>query len=153
VGAAGCAALGAVGAYVVMNAVGGNPVVTFAPAAATGDATPTPAAPDGTDCDHDGKRQPLDEETAAKVKAAAEKAVSGATVEHTGHDRRNPDGYVAMMEKADGTHVLVHEDANFAVTKIEDPAPMPPRGPGRPGHHRGDGGDPNGTTPTTAASS
>jgi hypothetical protein len=146
-GAAGFAALGAAGAFAVMNTAGANPVVNFTPAAATDGATTTTAAPakasadaapgDGTGCDHDGDHQPLDDATAAKVKAAAEKAVTGATVEHTGHDRSNPDGYVAMMERADGTHVLVHEDANFAVTKVEDPAP--PRGPGRPGgHHRGD---------------
>ena len=186
-GAAGFAAIGATGAYVVMNALSGPAVVNFTPAAATDDVqstvssllggattattaasnddgsgattTTTPKSPSGpataddkANCDHDGDHQPLDDATAAKVKAAAEKAVPGATVEHTDHDRSNPDGYVAMMEKADGTHVLVHEDANFTVTKVEDPAP--PRGPG--GHRHGDrdrDGDHSGTTPTTAAAS
>jgi hypothetical protein len=172
-GAAGFAALGAVGAYALMTALSGPAVVNFTPAAATDDAqstvsslldgvtnaagdtttttaasndsgattTTTPkaaadaAADDHAGCDHDGDHQPLDDATAAKVKAAAEKAVPNATVEHTDHDRSNPDGYVAMMEKADGTHVLVHEDANVTVTKVEDPAPQ--RGPGGPrGHHR-----------------
>ena len=78
--------------------------------------------------------------------------VARATVEHAGHDRSNPDGYVAMMEKADGTHVLVHEDADFKVTKVEDPAPQ--RAPGGGPHHRGDSDrDGDGTTPTTAAAS
>lgn len=67
--------------------------------------------------------EPLDEATAAKVKAAAVAAVPGATVKKTGHARRD-DGYVAMMVKADGTRVLVLEDKDFKVTKIEDPAPM-----------------------------
>jgi hypothetical protein len=124
-----------------MNAVGGTPVVNFTPAAATSDSPTTTVADASPDdharCDHDGDHQPLDDATTAKVRAAAEKAVTDATFKHARHDRSNPDGYVAMMEKADGTHVLVHEDANFAVTKVEDPAP--PRGPGRPGRPpRGD---------------
>jgi hypothetical protein len=139
VGAAGFATLGGLGTFAVMNALAsGAPVVTFAPAAATGDTTTTTAAArdDHAGCNH----EPLDDATAAKVKAAAQKAVPDATVEHTGHDRSNPDGYVAMLKKADGTHVLVHEDAKFNVTKVEDPAP--PRGPGGPGgHHRGPRGD------------
>lgn len=96
-----------------------------------------PAPARGPRGDH-GDRTPLDADTAAKVEAAAKAAVPDATVEHTGKDR-DGDGYVAMMEKADGTHVLVHEDANFKVTKVEDPAP--PRGPGgrRHGGPRPDG--------------
>jgi hypothetical protein len=137
-GAAGFAALGAVGAFAVMNAVGGNPVVNFAPAAATNDSPTTTAANASPDdrpgCDHDGGRGRLDDATTAKVKASAEKAVTDATFKHARHDRSNPDGYVAMMKKADGTRVLVHEDANFAVTKVQDPAPPRGRGgPGRPG--------------------
>jgi hypothetical protein len=85
-----------------------------------------------------GDRTPLDADTAAKVEAAAKAAVPNATVDHTGKDR-DGSGYVAMMEKADGTHVLVHEDANFKGTSVEDPAPM--RGPGPGGHHRGPDGD------------
>lgn len=159
-GAAGFAAAGGMTVFALMNALGGgSPVVNFTPAAATNDAPTTvapksstdPATGDHAGCDH----QPLDDATTAKVKASAEKAVSGATFDHADHDRANPSGYVAMMEKADGTHVLVHEDANFTVTKVEDPAPQ--RGPGGPGdHHRGGydpDGDHGGTTPTTAAAS
>ncbi|HVT76585.1 MAG TPA: hypothetical protein VHD87_06110 [Acidimicrobiales bacterium] len=192
--AAGFAAVGGLGIFALMNALGGaSPGVNFAPAAATdnvpttvtsivdgvtnaaaGDTTTTAAAdnsggttttttPSSTNpatgnrhgCDHDGDHQPLDAATSAKVQASAEKAVPDATFEHADHDRSNPSGYVAMMEKADGTHVLVHEDANFTVTKVEDPAPQ--RGPGGPGgHHRGDrghdyDGDRGGTTPTTSS--
>jgi hypothetical protein len=158
--AASAATLSGLGVLALVNTVGAaNPVVTFTPAAATDDVQTAPnasadaATDDRGGCDRDGEHTPLDAATAAKVQAAAEKAVSDATFEHAGHDRTNPDGYVAMMKKADGTHVLVHENADFTVTKIEDPAPA--RGPGGPGgrHHRGDGErDHGGTTPTTAAS-
>jgi ribosomal protein L2 len=108
-------------------------------------------APARGDHDH-GDRAPLDDATAAKVKAAALEAVPGATVDKVGHDHES-DGYIAVLTKSDGTtRVLVHEDAAFKVTKVEDPAPA--RGPGD--HGRGDGdrdGDhgKNGTTPTTTA--
>ncbi len=96
-----------------------------------------------------GDRAPLDGATADKVKAAALAALSGATVDKVGHDRG--DGYVALLTKSDGTtRVLVHEDKDFKVTDVQDPAPE--RGPGGPGGRGfGDGG-PKGTTPTTAAS-
>ncbi len=80
--------------------------------------------------------EPLDAATAAKVKAAAEKAVPGATVKKSGHDR--DDGYVAMLLKADGTtRVLVHLDKDFKVTSVQDPAPNPPGPRGGPGRGRG----------------
>jgi len=82
-------------------------------------------------------KAPLDEATADKVKAAALKAVPGATVNRVGPEKRT-DGYVAMLTKADGTtRVLVHLDKDFKVTKVEDPAPARgPRGHG-PGGMRG----------------
>ena len=150
----------------VTSLLDGVTATTAAPSNDTGGATTTttpkadtdPATGDKAGCDHDGDHQSLDAATTAKVKASAEKAATDATFEHADHDRSNPSGYVAMMEKADGTHVLVHEDANFAVTKVEDPAPQRgPDGHGGPGdHHRGgsDGdGDHGGTTPTTNAAS
>lgn len=80
-------------------------------------------------------RTPLDDATAAKVKAAALEKVPGATVDHVGHDKRNGDGYMALLTKSDGTtRVLVHEDKDFKVTSVDDPAPpKPARGPGGPG--------------------
>lgn len=97
-------------------------------------------------------KTPLDEATAAKVKQAALAAVPGATVHRVGHDRQG-DGYVAMLKKADGTRVLVHEDAAFKVTKVQDPARA--RGGHRgPRHHgpRPDDRHDDATTPTTVAS-
>lgn len=118
-----------------------------------GDAAST-AKPDDatTGCDHDGKgrgdRAPLDDATAAKVRSAALEAVPNATVDRVGHDHRD-DGYVARLTKADGTtRVLVREDADFTVTKVEDPAPArPARG------HRGDHGRRDAEASTTAKQS
>lgn len=117
---------------------------------------PAPARPGKRD------RVPLDDATAAKVKGAALAAVPNATVDKVGHDRSG-DGYVALLTKSDGTtRVLVHEDVNFKVTDVRDPAPTRPDGgrgrPGGPGHRGfGDGDDdgtaPGATTPTTAAAS
>lgn len=69
-----------------------------------------------------GDRTPLDAETEAKVKAAAESAVSGATYQR-GHKDRDDSGYSALLTKADGTKVLVHLDNEFKVTSVQDPAP------------------------------
>ncbi len=98
-------------------------------------------------------KTPLDEATAAKVKQAALAAVPGATVHRVGHDRQG-DGYVAMLKKADGTRVLVHEDAAFKVTKLQDPAPVRGRGHHGERHHgpRPDDRHDDATTPTTVAS-
>jgi uncharacterized membrane protein YkoI len=65
---------------------------------------------------------------AAKVKAAALKAVSGATVYRVETDAGDG-AYEAHMTKADGTEVTVKLDKNFKVTAVEtgmgkgDPAP------------------------------
>jgi len=144
-GVLGVAALGGIGAAAVAHAATGAnlPVLNIQQAAVTGSTTTTPKtskdpakADDRKVCDHDrnGKpdhhRAPLDDATAAKVKSAALAAVPGATVKHADHDRA--DGYVAMLVKSDGTtKVLVHEDKDFKVTKVQDPAPA--RGPGGPG--------------------
>jgi hypothetical protein len=121
VGALGVAAAVGVGAAGSAGAQTGNDTTTTTakPAADANDA--------GMRCEG---REPLDEATAAKVKAAAEEAVPGATVKKSGHDR--DDGYVAMLLKADGTtRVLVHLDKDFKVTKVEDPAPERPGREGR----------------------
>jgi hypothetical protein len=62
---------------------------------------------------------PLADDVAAKVEAAAVEAVPGGTVDHAEQDREGT-GYHAHVTKADGTHVIVHEDEAFAVTSVED---------------------------------
>jgi len=90
-----------------------------------------------------GDEQALSAADAAKVKAAALKAVPGGTVYRVESDAGDAE-YEAHMTKADGTEVTVKLDKNFAVTAVEDGMgkgdPAPSGGPG------GAGG-PSGTQP------
>ena len=58
-------------------------------------------------------------DTAAKVTAAAQAAVPGATVERVENDAEGSP-YEAHMTKADGTQVTVKVDSNFKVTSTEN---------------------------------
>jgi hypothetical protein len=83
-------------------------------------------------------------DTADKVKAAAQAAVPGATIERVETDAEGSP-YEAHMVKSDGSHVTVKVDSNFKVSNIENDG----AGPG------GHGGPPpaqsGGTTPTTTS--
>ncbi|MDB5266831.1 MAG: hypothetical protein JWN89_646 [Parcubacteria group bacterium] len=57
-------------------------------------------------------------DTASKVTAAALAAVPGGTIERVENDAEGA-AYEAHMTKADGTHVTVKFDSNFAVTATE----------------------------------
>lgn len=124
--AAGAAALGALGAIGIAQFAGAsNPVVQFTQAQSSSEGATTTTAADaaaGADAPRGERKAPLDPETEAKVKAAAEGAVEGSTYRH-GHRNRADDGYKALVTKADGTRVLVHMNNDFSVTKIDDPAP------------------------------
>lgn len=61
----------------------------------------------------------LSSDKAAKVKAAAEKAVPGGTVYRVETDAGDG-AYEAHMTKSDGTPVTVKLDKNMAVTQVED---------------------------------
>jgi hypothetical protein len=89
-------------------------------------------------------------EIAAKLKAAAAKAVPGSTVIRVETDAGDA-AYEAHLRKADGSLVTVKFDKNLAVVKVEsgmgqgDPAPSDGhgpdgRGPGGPGTSAGQGG-------------
>ena len=86
-----------------------------------------------------GDEKALSSSDAAKVKAAALKAVSGGTVYRIESDAG--DGvYEAHMTKADGTEVTVKLNKSFTVTAVEagmgkgDPRPSGQQGgPGSPG--------------------
>jgi len=84
-------------------------------------------------------------DTADKVRAAAQAAVPGGTIQRVETDAEGSP-YEAHMTKSDGTHVTVKVDNNYKVTNIEnDGAGM---GPG----HGGPGGPPpqsGGTSTTT----
>jgi len=86
-------------------------------------------------------------DTAEKVKAAALAAVPGGTVHRVETDS---DGspYEAHMTKADGSHVTVKVDANFAVSSIDaDGAGQSGHG----GHGDGHGGGPHSANGITEA--
>ena len=58
-------------------------------------------------------------DTAEKVKAAAQAAVSDGTIQRVETDAEGSP-YEAHMTKADGSQVTVKVDSNFKVTSIED---------------------------------
>jgi hypothetical protein len=68
------------------------------------------------------KEELLTGDTAAKVKAAAEAAVSGGTVERVENDAEGAT-YEAHMTKSDGTRVTVKLDKDFKVTGTENGGP------------------------------
>jgi hypothetical protein len=88
-----------------------------------------------------GDEKAVTADQAAKLKAAALKAVPGGTVYRVETDG---DGatYEAHMTKADGSLVTVKFDANFAVTEVQDG--MGAGGPGGRGHGSGDTDDSDG---------
>jgi hypothetical protein len=101
---------------------------TAAPAPSGSTATTAPATADAKD----GRRgnsgeTALTGETAAKVKAAALKAVPGGTVDRVETDA---DGspYEAHVTKADGTHVTVKVNEAFEVTSVDEEPARPARG-------------------------
>jgi hypothetical protein len=84
-----------------------------------------------------GDEKAVSTEVAAKLKAAALKAVPGGTVYRVETDA-DGDAYEAHMTKADGSLVTVKFDKNYAVTKVEEGM-----GAGGPGGGGGHGGGPN----------
>ena len=110
--------------------------------ATTTTVAPAPSAPSasgsGSPGSADAGRRGGAGETAEKVKAAALKAVPGATVDRVETDAEGSP-YEAHMVKSDGTHVTVKVDSSFKVTGVET-CPM--------GGPRGDhGGAPQGDQP------
>ena len=85
-------------------------------------------------------------DTADKVKAAAQAAVPGATIERVETDAEGSP-YEAHMVKSDGTHVTVKVDSNFKVTNIENDGTG--HGPGGPGGPPPQGTQQSGGTSTT----
>jgi len=83
-------------------------------------------------------------DTADKVRAAAQAAVPGATIERVETDAEGSP-YEAHMVKSDGTHVTVKVDSNFKVTNIENDG----AGMGHGGPPPQSGGQQGGTPPTT----
>jgi hypothetical protein len=80
-----------------------------------------------------GDEKAVSADVAAKLKAAALKAVPGGTVYRVETDG-DGDAYEAHMTKADGSLVTVKFDKNYAVTGVEEGM-----GPGGRGHGGSDG--------------
>jgi uncharacterized membrane protein YkoI len=117
---------------------------TVAPAD-DGAGTPAPAAGAPSEPRRSrGDETALTGDTAEKVKAAALKAVPGATVDRVETDS---DGspYEAHLTKADGSHVTVKVNEAFEVTSIETDEGHGRHGPG----HGGRGGPGGGETALT----
>ena len=134
--------------------------------AVTGEKTGGPGGPGmGGGMRGGPQEEALTGDTADKVKTAVEAKYPGATVERSSKESDGTAAYEAHLTKADGTHVKVLLDANFAVTGEETGhvgGPGRHRGPGDRdggpagrGDHEGgpmmggaNGGDANGSTPT-----
>lgn len=78
--------------------------------------------------------------TATKVKAAAEAAVPGGTVERVENDAEANAPYEAHVVKADGSHVTVYVNADFTVKSVETDAGHGGHG-GHGRHGHGDSSD------------
>jgi uncharacterized membrane protein YkoI len=94
---------------------------TEAPAATTAPDTKAPHDPKvGGHVGQSGvKEELLTSDAAAKATAAGLAAVPGGTVERVENDAEGT-AYEAHMTKADGTHVTVKLDANFALVEVQE---------------------------------
>ena len=112
---------GALGANFIGSA-GAATTTDTAASSATSSTSGTPAqAPDPHQGGHvaNGITEALlTGDTAAKVTAAAEKAVPGGTIERVENDAEGAT-YEAHVTKADGTEVTVKVNADFSVASIE----------------------------------
>jgi hypothetical protein len=113
---------GAVGASVMGTAGAQTTSTTTAASGSTGGAAPTGTPPDPSQGGHvaNGITEALlTGDTAAKVTAAAQGAVSGATIDRVENDAEGAT-YEAHMTKADGSKVTVKVNADFSVASVED---------------------------------
>lgn len=110
----------AIGAASLANAESPSGVANYPSGSGYGHVAPDgPGAPNGNTNPSRPMRsdeQLLTGDTAAKVTAAAKATEPDATIERVETDS---DGvYEAHMVRADGTHIIVQVDANFAVTNV-----------------------------------
>jgi hypothetical protein len=132
---------GAVGASLLGNASaqtsgGSSTTVPAANGAGGGQFDPTQGGHVGQ---NGVKEELLTDDTADKVRAAAQAAVPGGTIQRVETDAEGSP-YEAHMTKSDGSHVTVKVDKDFKVTSVDNDG----TGPGGP---RQSGGAP----PTTTA--
>jgi uncharacterized membrane protein YkoI len=110
------------GATIAGGAVGASFLGTASAETGTSSTTATATAPDPSQGGHvaNGITETLlTGDTATKVTAAAQGAVSGATVDRVETDAEGAT-YEAHMTKSDGSKVTVKINADFSVASIED---------------------------------
>lgn len=138
--AAGVAAGAIVGGTVLSGAATSSPTAPSSSSTAAPGANGAPA-PNRQPTPVRGDEKAVSADVAAKLKAAALKAVPGGTVYRIETDG-DGDAYEAHMTEADGSLVTVKFDADFAVTEVEEG--MGPGGHGGRGHGGPGSGDSNG---------
>jgi hypothetical protein len=131
--AVGLVAAGAVAGAVLAGTMSANA------ASDTGTATATPSGAASAPANQLGStpvrsdEKAVSADVAAKLKAAALKAVPGGTVYRVETDA-DGDAYEAHMKKADGTLVTVKFDSSYTVTSVQDGMGAGgPKGGGQPG--------------------
>ena len=116
------AALGALalgGSAIAGAAQSSSTTTTAATPTASQGQPPNGARPAGRHVGANGKQeQALSGDVAAKVKAAALKKVSGATIERVETDVDHGSPYEAHVRKADGTELEVLVNTSFEVTAV-----------------------------------
>ena len=113
-----------VGATIAGGAFGASLVGTAnaQTSSSSGSATATAPAPDPSQGGHTANgitETLLTGDTAAKVTAAAQGAVSGATIDRVETDAEGA-AYEAHMTKSDGSKVTVKVNSDFSVASVED---------------------------------
>lgn len=93
--------------------------------------------------------QLLTGDTAAKVTDAAKAKEPTATIERVETDSEGV--YEAHMVRADGTHIIVQVDANFAVTNVVEGGPGGAGGQAGPDRHGPPSSDSSGSSSTPSA--
>jgi len=128
-GAIGASLLGSAGAQTSDGSSTTVPAANGAPAG--GQFDPTKGGHVGQ---NGTKEELLTGDTADKVRAAAQTAVQGGTIQRVETDAEGSP-YEAHMTKTDGSHVTVKVDKDFKVTSVENDGAGPggPGGPGRSG--------------------
>src|SRR5689334_15958254 len=115
-------AVAALGGAVISNAATSGSSSSSSTAAQPPQGYGAPGAPPngGRHVGVNGQReQPLSGDTAAKVKAAAEKKVPGGTIERVETDVDTGSPYEAHVRKSDGTEVVVYVNKSFEVTSVD----------------------------------
>ena len=119
-----------IGGTVLSSAASSSPSPT-APSSSSSSAPGANGAPNRQSPPFRGDEKAVSADVAAKLEAAALKAVPGGTVYRVETDG-DGDAYEAHMTRADGSPVTVKFDANFAVTEVQEG--MGPGGPCGRGH-------------------